>query len=90
MAEAYRCDRCGSRHDGQPNAELVLAEGRGRSRKARFQEHEETFTPYPMEKGVEYDICAACRNDLKEWWAAADDGERSDLVLDDHGSEGDE
>jgi hypothetical protein len=41
-------------------------------------------------KGVEYDICAACRNDLKEWWAAADDGERSDLVLDDHGSEGDE
>jgi hypothetical protein len=87
MAEAYRCDRCGNRHDGQPNAELVLTEGRGRSRENLYGTPQECYRGPTKADGVEFDICAACRNDLKEYWAAAGDGKRSDLVIDDRGSE---
>ena len=78
MSEGYLCDRCGSTHAGSPDTMLLLGDGRpryrrGPSRKAEYVHEGELIGD------VEFDLCQACRNDLKEWWAKAG-GDASDIA----------
>lgn len=68
MSEGYQCDRCKSTHGGSPNTMLLVGDGRKRTRRgiaenARGPE----FAEEPLGES-EFDLCPACRNDLRKWW----------------------
>ena len=67
MSEASKCDRCGGLNDGSPHTGLALGDGLSRDgpqdtdvRTSEMRMHYETG---------EFDLCAGCRNDFRQWWA---------------------
>jgi hypothetical protein len=68
MSEGYQCDRCYTTKPGKP--ELTLAVGEGIER-VRIDHAKDEFRGKPggKEWGAVQDLCPACRNDLRRWWA---------------------
>jgi hypothetical protein len=69
MAEGYQCDRCHTTKPGKPELTIAIGEGIERLRVSHEHKYEK-----PPRLGEEKwndvkDLCPACRNDLRRWWA---------------------
>lgn len=68
MSEAYECDRCGGLNSGTPDTDLQVAEGTPRfSTRDEYHAHHEQREGGVIQ-GASFDLCQACRNDLRRWF----------------------
>lgn len=65
MSEGYECDRCGVLRSGSPDTNVLVQEGFARHGKQDAEQH---HFDEMREMEQMYDICPACRNDLRRWF----------------------
>lgn len=66
MSEAYECDRCGGLNSGSPHTGLIVGDGQPRY---GGQDPHPEFQRGMHDIDADLDLCAACRNDFRRWWA---------------------